>query len=51
MPDDEGQPPDPDEPTFEELVAALLQVDPEGITGQRATKRAAEDGEKPPGGD
>ena len=27
-----------DEPTFEELVAALLQVDPEGITGQTAGK-------------
>ena len=28
----------PAQPTFEELVAALLQVDPEGITGQTAGK-------------
>lgn len=26
-------------PSFEEVVAALLQVDPTGITGQRAKRR------------
>jgi len=35
-------PPDPDpdatEPSFEDVVAALLKVDPEGITGQTAGK-------------
>lgn len=31
------------EPTFEELVAALLQVDPEGITGQTAGKKPSGD--------
>lgn len=30
------EPLDPDD--FEEMVAALLKVDPEGITGQRSAK-------------
>jgi hypothetical protein len=36
---------DDEPPTFEDVVAALLQVDPTGITGQRA-KRRDDDGEK-----
>lgn len=28
-----------DDPDFEDVVAALLKVDPEGITGQRAAKK------------
>lgn len=28
--------PEPDEVPFEDMVAALLQVDPEGIVGQKA---------------
>lgn len=37
--------PDPDDPDFEEVVAALLKIDPEGIVGQTAgkDKKADED--------
>lgn len=30
-------------PSFEDMVAALLKVDPTGITGQRAKRRDDED--------
>lgn len=32
-----------DEPEFEDIVAALLKVDPKGITGQRAAKKPDDD--------
>jgi hypothetical protein len=33
-----GDEPAPGEPSFEDVVSALLKVDPEGIVGQRAGK-------------
>ena len=41
---DQGEP-TPDD--FEKLVGALLRVDPEGITGQRAKKKDDENEEGP----
>jgi hypothetical protein len=40
--------PKPDEtPEFEDVVAALLKVDPEGISGKATKKKAAAKSEKP----
>lgn len=35
------------EPDFEDVVAALLKVDPEGITGQTAGKGKPKDDDEP----
>lgn len=34
------------EPSFEDIVAALLKVDPDGITGQTAGKDKKSEGER-----
>lgn len=41
--------PDSGDPTFEEVVSALLKVDPEGIVGQKAgrAKKQPENDEDP----
>ncbi len=38
--------PEPEPVPFEDLVAALLQVDPEGIVGQKAGKAKKADSDK-----
>ncbi len=36
----------PEPPQFEDVVTALLQVDPTGITGKRRQSEARDDGEQ-----